>query len=87
MLTAPANESSPAYHGVGSWPHFVIPLCIFGFGLYDQGTYVAELQRAHGWQTAQLSAASTLSLLVSSGLVVFTHVLIVWTGLRSLLLC
>ncbi|MCC8962449.1 MFS transporter [Bradyrhizobium sp. Pear76] len=86
--TAPADESSPTYHGwwvvVGC---SLIALFICGFGLYGQGIYLAELQRAHGWQTAQLSAASTLSLLVSSVLVAFTSDLMVWMGLRSLLLC
>lgn len=41
---------------------FLVALFIFGFGLYGHAVYLAELQRLHGWSTAFVSIASTLSL-------------------------
>jgi predicted MFS family arabinose efflux permease len=60
---------------------------MFGFGLYGQGVYLAEVQRAHGWPGTLVSAASTFSFLLTSVLVIFTDDLLARIGLRSLILC
>ncbi|MBV9565218.1 MAG: hypothetical protein JOY90_32920 [Bradyrhizobium sp.] len=53
------EESSPAYRG---WrvvfACFLVAFFIFGFGLYGQGVYLAELQRSLGWVSACSSIAS-----------------------------
>jgi MFS family permease len=82
------DESSPHYPG---WrvvlACFLMAFFMFGFGLYGQGVYLAELQRAHGWPGTLVSAASTVSFLLTSILVIFTDDLLVRIGLRSLILC
>ena len=64
IATSRADESSPRYSG---WrvvlACFLMALCLFGFGLYGHGVYLAELQRLNGWSVALISGASTLSLL------------------------
>ncbi len=65
---------------------FLIALFLVGFGLYGQSVYLAELQRLHGWPAASISGASTLSLLLSNILVVFTNELVARLGLKRLVL-
>lgn len=82
------DESSLHYRG---WrvvlACFLMAFFMFGFGLYGQGVYLAELQRAHGWPGTLISAASTLSFLLTSVFVIFTDALLARIGLRSLILC
>ncbi|WP_027529013.1 MFS transporter [Bradyrhizobium sp. WSM3983] len=82
-----ADESSLHYRG---WrvvsACFLMAFFMFGFGLYGQGVYLAELQRAHGWPGTLVSAASTFSFLLTSVLVIFTDDLLARIGLRALIL-
>jgi MFS family permease len=61
-------------------------LFLFGFGLYGQGIYLAELQRLNAWPAVLISGASTLSLLLSNILAMFTGEFVAWLGLRRLVL-
>jgi len=63
-----------------------VELFIFGFGLYGQAVYVAELRRLHGWPTAVIATASTLSLLLGNLLAPFTSDALLWMGPRRLVL-
>jgi MFS family permease len=81
------EESSlryPGWHVVLAC--FLVEMFLFGFGLYGHALYLAELQRLHGWPTALISTASTLSFLLGSLLAVFTHDVLVRTGPKRLLL-
>jgi MFS family permease len=82
MMAAPVerpayDETSPRYAG---WrvvlACFLVTLFIFGFGLYGQGVYVAELQRLRGWSASLISGATTLTFLLSSIFAAFTHELV-----------
>ncbi|WP_370140885.1 MULTISPECIES: MFS transporter [unclassified Bradyrhizobium] len=88
IATTGIDESSLHYRG---WrvvlACFLMAFFMFGFGLYGQSVYLAELQRAHGWSGTLVSAASTFSFLLSSVLVIFTDDLLERIGLRSLILC
>ena len=89
MISATSiDESSPHYRG---WrvvcACFLMAFFMFGFGLYGQGVYLAELQRAHGWPGTLISAASTFSFLLTSILIIFTDDLLARIGLRTLILC
>src|SRR3954471_14648461 len=83
-----ADESSLRYPG---WravlAAFLIALFIFGFGLYGQAVYLAELQRLHGWSTGLISSASTLSFLLGSLMAAFTSDVMVRIGTGRFLLC
>jgi MFS family permease len=87
-ISNPIDESSPRYPG---WRAvlacFLVALFIFGFGLYGHAVYLAELQRLHGWSTALISNASTLSFLLGSLLAAFTSDVMVRIGAGRLLLC
>ena len=65
---------------------FLVALFIFGFGLYGHAIYLAELQRLHAWPTSLVSAASTLSFLVSALLAAFTSDAMDRMGPRRLIL-
>lgn len=65
---------------------FLMALFLFGFGLYGQGVYLAELQRLNSWPTVLISGASTLAFLVSNILAMFTSELVARFGLRCLVL-
>jgi MFS family permease len=65
---------------------FVVAMFIFGFGLYGNGVYVAELQRLRGWPAALVSGAITLGFLLSNIFAMFTSELIAQLGLRRLVL-
>ena len=82
-----ADESSLRYSG---WrvvlACFLMALCVFGFGLYGHGVYLAELQRLNGWSVALISGASTLSFLICNVLAMFTHELVVRLGPKRLVL-
>jgi MFS family permease len=85
---APAeNESSLRYPG---WrvvfAAFLMSLFVFGFGLYGQSVFLAELQRLHGWASSLISAGSTLMLGLSSILLVFAGNLIGRFGPRNVAL-
>lgn len=81
-----AGEGSLRYRG---WrivaALFLIQVAIFGFGLYGQGIYVAELRRLHGWPTGVISTGSTLSLVLSSLFAIFVSDLIRWAGPRRMM--
>ena len=81
------DETSPRYAG---WhivaAMFLVELTIFGFGLYGQGIYVNELRRLNGWPTAQISAGTTLCLVLGSLLSMFVSDLLRWIGPRNLVL-
>jgi MFS family permease len=81
------DESSPHYAG---WRAvlacFLIAMFIFGFGLYGNGVYLAELQRLRGWPAAQISGAITLGFLLSNLSAIFTSELIDRLGVRRLIL-
>ena len=81
------EETSPQYAG---WrvvlACFLVALFIFGFGLYGQGVYVAELQRLRGWSAPLISGAITLTFLLSSILATFTHELVAKFGSKRLIL-
>lgn len=81
------DESSFRYRG---WrvvfACFLMAFFMFGFGLYGQGVYLAELQRVRGWPGTLVSGASTLSFLLTSLFIIFTDDLLVRIGLRSLVL-
>src|SRR5947208_353950 len=87
MPTGTIEESSPRYAG---WrvvaACFLIEMFLFGFGLYGHALYLAELQRLHGWPTALISTASTLSFLLGSVLGVFANDALVRMGPKRLLL-
>lgn len=82
-----ANERSWRYVG---WRIvavlFLMQLAIFGFGMYGQGIYVAELRRLNGWSTGLISAGSTLCLVLGSLLSMFVSDLLRWIGPRALIL-
>jgi MFS family permease len=65
---------------------FLLALFMFGFGLYGNGVYLAELQRLRGWPAAMISGAVTLSILIGNASVIFTDALIARLGLRGLVL-
>jgi predicted MFS family arabinose efflux permease len=82
LMERPANdEASPRHAG---WrvvlACFLVALFIFGFGLYGQGLYVAELQRLRGWSVPQISGAITLTFLLSSISAAFTYELVAKFG-------
>jgi MFS family permease len=81
------DESSLGYAG---WRAvlacFLVALFIFGFGLYGNSVYVAELQRLRGWPAALVSGAITLGLLISNVFAIFTSELIARLGAGRLIL-
>jgi MFS family permease len=87
-ISGAVDESSLRYPG---WrvvlACFLVALFVFGFGLYGHAVYLAELQRLHGWSTALISNASTLSFLLGSLLAAFTNDAMVRIGAGRLLLC
>jgi len=88
IVPGAVDESSLRYPG---WrvvlACFLVALFIFGFGLYGHAVYLAELQRLHGWSTALISNASTLSFLLGSLLAAFTSDAMVRIGAGRFLLC
>ena len=82
-----SEETSPHYAG---WrvvlACFLVALFIFGFGLYGQGVYVAELKRLRGWSAPLISGAITLTFLLSSIFAIFTHELVAKLGSKRLIL-
>jgi MFS family permease len=85
--TSSSDETSLRYAG---WrvvfACFVMALFLFGFGLYGQGVYLAELQRLNAWSAALISGASTLSFLFSNIFATFTNELVARLGVRRLML-
>jgi hypothetical protein len=79
------DESSPRYAG---WrvilACFLMAMFIFGFGLYGNGLYLAELRRLRGWPAALISGAITLGFLFSNLSAIFTSELIDRLGIRRL---
>jgi MFS family permease len=72
MPATPENESSLRYRG---WrvvlATFLMALFMWGFGLYGNSVFLAELQRLNGWTSSLISAGSTLAFLVSSVMIAF----------------
>ena len=85
--TSPSPETSLRYAG---WrvvlACFIMAMFLFGFGLYGQSVYLAELRRLNGWTTGLISGASTLSLLLSNIFATFTNELAARLGPRRLVL-
>jgi MFS family permease len=85
--TSPSDETSLRYAG---WrvvlACFVMALFLFGFGLYGQGVYLAELQRLNGWSVALISGGSTVSFLLSNVFATFTNELMARLGPKLLVL-
>jgi MFS family permease len=85
--TSPSHETSLRYAG---WrvvlACFIMAMFLFGFGLYGQSVYLAELRRLNGWTTGLIAGASTLSLLLSNILATFTNELAARLGPRRLVL-
>ena len=85
--TSPSHETSLRYAG---WrvvlACFIMAMFLFGFGLYGQSVYLAELRRLNGWTAGLISGASTLSLLLSNILATFTNELAARLGHRRLVL-
>jgi len=85
--TIPADEASWRYSG---WRIvavlLLVEVAIFGFGLFGQGIYLAELRRLNGWPTGVIAAGSTLCLVLGSLLSMFVSELLRWIGPRALVL-
>jgi len=65
---------------------FLVALFIWGFGFYGNAVYVVELQRLRGWSPSSISAAITLTFLLSSIIATFTHEFVVRFGSKRLVL-
>ena len=82
-----AEEVSPRYFG---WrvatACFFMALFAWGFAFYGHGVYLTELQRLHGWSTALISGASTVTLLIGGILVIFANDIIERFGAKALVL-
>lgn len=65
---------------------FLLQITIFGFGLYGQGIYVAQLHRLNGWPVGVIGAGSTLCLILGNILSMFASELLRWIGPRALVL-
>jgi predicted MFS family arabinose efflux permease len=65
---------------------FLIALFIWGFGFYGNAVYVVELQRLRGWSASSISAAITLTFLLSSIVATFTHEFVTKFGSKRLVL-
>jgi predicted MFS family arabinose efflux permease len=78
------DETSPRYSG---WR--VVAVCFltaafaWALGFYGQTVFTAELQRAHGWPAATVSAATTFFFLFSAVLVAFVGDVIRRLGVRA----
>ena len=81
------NKSALSYPG---WrvvlATFLMALFMWGFGLYGNSVFLAELQRLKGWTSSLISAGSTLSFLVSSVLIAFAADVIGRFGPRNVAL-
>lgn len=84
---ATADEASLRYPG---WrvvaAMFLLQITIFGFGLYGQGIYVAQLHRLNGWPLGVIGAGSTLCLVSGNIFSIFVSELLRWIGPRTLVL-
>jgi MFS family permease len=81
------EEVSPRYFGWRvAFACFLMALCAWGFAFYGHAVYLAELQRLHGWSTGLISGASTVTLLVGGGLVVFANDIIERLGAKTLVI-
>lgn len=65
---------------------FLVQVAIFGFGLFGQGIYLAELRRLNDWPTGLIATGSTLCLVLGSLLSMFASDLLRWIGPRALVL-
>ncbi|WP_371420708.1 MFS transporter [Tardiphaga sp.] len=65
---------------------FLLQISIFGFGLYGQGIYVAQLHRLNDWPVGAIGAGSTLCLVLGNVLSMFVSELLRWIGPRALVL-
>lgn len=82
-----ADESSPRYFG---WrvaaACFLMAFATWGFAFYGHAAYLTELQHAHGWSTALISGASTVTYLSAGVLVIFANDVIERFGSHRLVL-
>jgi len=60
-------------------------LLAWGFGLYGQSVYLAELTRRHGWSTGMVSAASTFCWLLGALAMTRVHAVVARFGARAVL--
>lgn len=65
---------------------YLVAVFCWGFGLYGHGVYLAELNRLHGWSSAQISSATTVFYLATAALVVFVSSAIAKAGPRPVML-
>jgi len=65
---------------------FCMALLSWGFCLYGQGVYLAELRRAHGWPSGAIAGASTFLFLASAVLMTQMHRAIAMLGARTVLI-
>ncbi|MBN8919609.1 MAG: MFS transporter [Rhizobiales bacterium] len=98
MPSAPPHREHPVPESAfpeSSWRYpgwrvvltcFVMALFAWGFGFYGHGVYLAELQRLHGWPTATLATASTMSYLLGALCVAFVGDAVRRVGARALVL-
>src|SRR5881396_1096602 len=86
MQNEAVDETSPRYFG---WrvvfACFLMALACWGFGLYGQSVYVAELQRLHGWPASLISSGTTFFYLFGAALVAFVSEAIKAFGPRNCL--
>jgi len=61
-------------------------LLAWGFGLYGQSVYLAELTRLHGWSTALVSSANTSCWLIGALAMTRVHALVARLGPRAVLM-
>jgi len=64
---------------------FCMALLAWGFCLYGQSTYLAELRRLHGWSSGLISGASTFMFVLSALLMTQVHRAIARLGARAVL--
>ena len=61
-------------------------LLAWGFGLYGQSVYLAELTRTRGWSTGLISAANTLYYLIGAVAMTRVHAVVARFGPRAVLI-
>src|SRR6516162_2118268 len=78
------SELSRHWPAVGAC--FVLAIYSWGFGFYGQSVYLAALQRAHGWPSSFIAAATTTFYLAGALMLTRVHVLQARIGPRRVLL-
>lgn len=72
------------------WPVILACFCMallsWGFCLYGQSTYLAELRRLHGWPSGLIAGASTFMFVLSALLLSQVHRVLAAIGARTMLI-